>query len=432
MFDAITVGGGLAGLQLSSLLAKDGMKTLVLEKNARLGGRAFILERDGFVLDNGVHLIRFGPESAPAKVMRYIGKKINFVDLGTSYVLDKDGEVKIFPTKPLTFLKSKIFTFRDTLTALRTMIKLRKGNFDNLLEKSVKEWMDENGFEGGLRRYFHLVSASMLVCPFTEKASVGELLRNIQKVLKRKISVMYPQGGWKPMFDAWQDVIKKNGEIRTNSPVKNIVVENGKAKGVKLENGEIIQSKIVVISIPVQQLFSILDESLVPSDFVNLCKNLKPTAGISIDYCLNKKISEDKGLWYIYEPMSFGLFTSNLEPSLAPSNKQILTFFYPRPVEEMEDKELRERRAEELEKAINSLFPGINENLHWKRISFLKMVDGVEVNVHQHRKKRPGFKVPGIENIYLVGDSTAGDGAGGDVGHESVIECYSEITGKRI
>jgi len=56
----------------------------------------------------------------------------------------------------------------------------------------------------------------------------------------------------------------------------------------------------------------------------------------------------------------------------------------------------------------------------------------VEVNINQHREKRPGYSVPGIENLYLVGDSLKGPGAGGDVGHESVLGCYVEMTGKNV
>ena len=53
-----------------------------------------------------------------------------------------------------------------------------------------------------------------------------------------------------------------------------------------------------------------------------------------------------------------------------------------------------------------------------------QIFDGVEVNINQYREKRPKFRVPGIKNLYLVGDSTAGKGAGGDIGHNSVWDTY--------
>ena len=62
MTDTIIVGAGICGLQLAALLASDGQEVLVLEKQSRPGGRAYIWEKDGFKVDNGVHLVRFGPK----------------------------------------------------------------------------------------------------------------------------------------------------------------------------------------------------------------------------------------------------------------------------------------------------------------------------------------------------------------------------------
>ena len=39
-FDTIIIGGGLAGLTCATLLAKAGLKVILLEKNKRLGGYA--------------------------------------------------------------------------------------------------------------------------------------------------------------------------------------------------------------------------------------------------------------------------------------------------------------------------------------------------------------------------------------------------------
>ena len=44
------------------------------------------------------------------------------------------------------------------------------------------------------------------------------------------------------------------------------------------------------------------------------------TAGVVIDYGLKRKVSQDDGLWYLWEPMSFGNFTSNLRPDTAPAS----------------------------------------------------------------------------------------------------------------
>jgi phytoene dehydrogenase-like protein len=51
-YDVIVVGGGIGGLSIGALMAKDGRKTLVLEQNKRIGG---------FCSTNGVGGYRGGP-----------------------------------------------------------------------------------------------------------------------------------------------------------------------------------------------------------------------------------------------------------------------------------------------------------------------------------------------------------------------------------
>ena len=50
---AVVVGGGIAGLASAALLAKAGMKVTLLEAREKVGGRAYIWEKDGFTFDMG-------------------------------------------------------------------------------------------------------------------------------------------------------------------------------------------------------------------------------------------------------------------------------------------------------------------------------------------------------------------------------------------
>ncbi|WP_218220735.1 phytoene desaturase family protein [Nesterenkonia sp. Act20] len=49
----LVIGAGVAGLATAALLAREGHKVTVLEKGTRTGGRAGVLERDGFQFDTG-------------------------------------------------------------------------------------------------------------------------------------------------------------------------------------------------------------------------------------------------------------------------------------------------------------------------------------------------------------------------------------------
>ena len=427
MYDTIIVGGGITGLQLGALLANDGEKVLLLEKGARLGGRAAVVKRKGFLVDYGIHLIRFGPESAVSKTCRQLGHEIEYNSLGTSWVKDVDGKIKVFPTGPKLFLTTKLLGVRDKIKAAKLLGQIRKGaHSQELREKSVKEWLDENNVQGGLRRYFHLVSASMMVCPFIERTSVGEMFENMQKVLQTGISVMYPKGGWQPLINLFKDKIEEQGEIRLKAPVKRLNVEGGKVTGVYVEDEELISANKVVLTMPSFELPSLLPDRVDP-DFVESCKTNNPTSGIVLDYGLQNPVSDIDGLCYMYHPMSFGMFTSNVEPSLAPEGKQHLTWLQPVDSKKIKQKQWAKKKCEELEKNLFNFFPRLEDSIEWRRVLYLPVVDGTEVNIHQTEDKRPSSVVPGVNNLFLVGDSIAAPGAGGDVGHEAVHVTYNKI-----
>ena len=56
-YDAIIVGSGLGGLASAIILAKEGKKVLVLEKNNQFGGNLQTFSRNKTIFDTGIHYI---------------------------------------------------------------------------------------------------------------------------------------------------------------------------------------------------------------------------------------------------------------------------------------------------------------------------------------------------------------------------------------
>lgn len=432
MFDYVFAGGGITALELGALLSREGASVLILEKAAHVGGRAFLWEKNGFTADYGIHLVRFGPRSALSRVCRRLGYEIRYAKPGKSRLFEPDGSSRVFPTDPLSFILTDMFSTYERLRAVKAVIDIRRSsNLHKLYRISVKRWLDETGMSGGLRRYFELLSSSMLVCPFTERASAGELLINVRKVLRTGYSALYPSDGWKPIFDLFLSKIGKRGEVRTGCAVEKVLVSGGRTAGV-VAAGHEIQAETVVINLPAQQVFSILDEKDFPLDFVKTCGELRPTAGISIDYGLSRRVSDSRGLSFFTSPVSFGLFTSNLCPAVAPEGRQLFTVFMPAEIADIENAEKAAGLEQAVEQAAFMAFPEMASSVLWRRPMRLKMVDGAEVNVDQIHLDRPDFRAPGVENLFFVGDSTCAHGAGGDVGHESAVDCFKEITGREL
>ena len=56
----VIVGAGFGGLSVGALLARSGISVTIFESDNELGGRAKCIEREGYIVDLGLHANRFG------------------------------------------------------------------------------------------------------------------------------------------------------------------------------------------------------------------------------------------------------------------------------------------------------------------------------------------------------------------------------------
>lgn len=424
-FDFIVIGGGICGLQIGALCSTLG-KVLLIEKTGNIGGRARVVEKNGFLLDWGPHPIRFGPNSSIALTLKDVGiKTAQFINPGLTYAYMKDGTRHIFPSGVKGFLKTKMISLPKFGGVLLKINRDLKKNPQKILNMSFSQAIQEYKIDPQTQKALLIGSASMQVNPFPERSSIGEFIYNLLQVLKKK-SVFYPKGGWNYFFDNLSLVIEKNGgTIQLNKKVDRIIVENGNALGIEM-SGNIIKGKNIISTIPIQQIFEILDPSLIPENIVEKCKNQRQTAGIVIDFCLSKPIT-DETLVFFEEPPSFGMCPSNMSPEVAPIGKSLMTFFAPTEISIIKNKEQREQFHKKFRDIILKTYPELEKLIEYERPLFLDMVDGIEIAIDQNRINRVKPEDIKIKNLFLTGDSIGGEGAGGDIGHTSVRECFELI-----
>ena len=426
-FDFIVIGGGICGFEIGALLSRHG-KVLLLEKSSKIGGRARVIKKDGFLLDYGPHPVRFGPKSALGQTCEDAGFSVDFIKPGLMYAFMADGKQHIFPSgSPAAILKTKMVSKLKLAKLLLRVKRYSEEELKDLYTMSLQEFYEEQNIDPGIQQYLNMVSASMMVNPFPEKSSIGALFENVLEVL-RKGSVYYPRGGWTSFFEGFQKTIEDNGgEIRVGTEVSKILVKDGKAVGVETKDGP-IEAGCIVNTIPIQHLFTILDKNLVDPEFAELCETLAPTAGVSIDFALKKPISDIDGIFFFEDPPGFGFIPTNLSPDIAPEGKSLISVFAPTDVEVIEKKETARALRDKLRAATIQAFPTIEDNLLFEHVLFFPMVDGVQITTKQHPDYRPRYQTaPVIDNLFLTGDSTGGEGAGGDIGHTSVRGCFELI-----
>ncbi len=99
--DVIIIGSGLGGLACGTILAKEGYKVCVLEKNKQIGGMLQIFVRDRVIFDTGVHYVGGLDEGQNLnQLFKYLGimDKVNIRKMDENFV---DG--LIFKDDPIVY-----------------------------------------------------------------------------------------------------------------------------------------------------------------------------------------------------------------------------------------------------------------------------------------------------------------------------------------
>ncbi len=87
-YDAVIIGSGMGGLCTAYIMAKEGMKVCVLEKNRQIGGSLQIFSRDKTIFDTGVHYI--GSLAPGQNLYRYF-KYFGLMEALKLHKMDEDG-----------------------------------------------------------------------------------------------------------------------------------------------------------------------------------------------------------------------------------------------------------------------------------------------------------------------------------------------------
>lgn len=420
-YDAIIIGAGTSGLSVAALLSNKGYKTLVLERQKWLGGRARTFKKEGYTVDYGIHSLRGNYQ----RVFHPLGMEVHKARMPISkgIIIEDRGILHKLP-KISSLFKAKTLTLRDINLLIRNLGQLALFNPKRYFNISIGQWLEAIGASQNLLKLFRLLSMTLLVCPFLERASLGEFLLNIRHL--NITGLGHPEFGFHQIHQALLWKIKQcGGSVQTEQKVDEIIVKNNNAVGVRLDDKEIL-AKIIISSLPVQKLHTILDPSLLDPDYRTFIKNLRPTAGISFDYGLKTKVRKEV-MFLTQKPDILGSFTSNIDSTTAPKGHQLVTFLNILNQDDVKNSLKAKKQIGIIENKIFNMFPKLTDQIEWKRILFLEMVDGVELNINQTQDKRPDVQVPNISNLFIASDSTNAAGAGGDIAFSSAKLCFDRI-----
>jgi len=280
------------------------------------------------------------------------------------------------------------------------------------------------------------------------------------------------KGGMGMFSEAIRKAVEDNGgEVRLGTRVKSILVENGKAIGVELRDGERITAHVVLSNLDACATFTrLVGEDHLPSDFVRMVKRIKHTNPYLEIHVTLKELPEfvgglafankDKIRWsmsYIpsadhlercwdackwgkvpEEPYSSYYIPSLLDDSLAPPGYHTATFwsqYFPVTAPRDQHKRLKEEMADKVIGQMCRFAPNLKEaivdRVVFSPLHYEKMLGATEgdyssglMRPDQAFDFRPvvgwaDYKTP-VENLYLCGATChPGPGVNGVPGYNS-------------
>lgn len=270
----LVVGSGFAGLSVAIRLQNRGHNVILIEKRDKLGGRAYLFEKDGFKFDAGPTVI-----TAPwlfDEIFESCGKKredyVEFIPLDPFYKIffengksftyngireeviseirkfnpdDVDGYLRFFESTKKIFktgfelIDTPFNKISDMFSILPDLIKLRSyQSVYNYVSKFIKN--DE------LRKVFSFHSLLIGGNPF-RTTNIYTLIH----FLEQKWGVWYAKGGTYSIIKALEKLfVELGGVIRLNTEMTEILADSNfnksKVKGIKVNSGEEIYSDLVV------------------------------------------------------------------------------------------------------------------------------------------------------------------------------------------
>lgn len=331
--------------------------------------------------------------------------------------------------------------------------------FEN--DMTVTEWVNQYSEHPVIHGIVQFMCAAMF-CISAKKTSAAEFLYCFKKEMMAPEGFHYPAtGGAQAIPNALEAAIKKfGGEIHANTRVSEIIIKDNKAVGVRVGDKE-YKAPIVVSNLAIQMTTStLLGKDLLENSYYQRMSKLQPsfsamTFKIAFKEPLIKKwdfvncyhntkldfadkYSPDDG--YPYSNGFFGPVLSNMDPTLAPPGGQSIIFGTTVPPKGPDWEKWEEVYWWDL----LSYFPDLEKKMLFKEVSIPKdlveltgkpagPVEGLGLIPEQVGKNKPSSIVPGIEGLYICGD-TAGKsahGIGTQLACDSGIQVADAILGLR-
>ena len=435
-YDVLVIGAGIGGLTAAALLAKKGLKVLVIEQHYLPGGCASIFRRSGFTFDVGASLFfGFGEEGYNPHqfVMNELEEDISLVPMDETFTihLDKNKKVSMY-TDRNRFWDELCSSFPHQKSEIKALLNEFESFYNDSLDSyggqffAPAETPPDHGkklfltrplyllrllryllsTQGQLfRRFtkdpeilklFTLLNQNMTTCDLDQTPAIAGPMIHVESYTG---GCYYAQGSPQILANKLEKAIQKyGGKILYKNRVKKILIEDGAAIGCQLDNGIKLYCKTLISNATVWNLYGkLIDRENISTKKFNWAKNFRPSYSIFAVYLgvnsdvIPKDTKPTQILPFTYKDIPTYLtvyITSFFDPDASPEGTHSLCIFLPVTTpdkamptdgkDKYQDRVYKESKKEKAAEIINYLdknyFPGLKNNILVQEIATPKTI----------------------------------------------------------
>ncbi len=323
-YDAVIIGAGHNGLVAACYLQRAGLRVLVLERNEHIGGATTSISRyKDYTYSNCSYVYSlFRQEIARTLELYKYGLQVIPYEGGSQIIKNPDGsydsmgtywhddanrrEIERFSPRDANayerlnrdivrqcrFIKPLLmrtppdptsFKPRDIMELLYLGKRFYGMGKEQMLETirfytmSVGDYLNEYLENDALKSYLAGGATVGTALGVYSPGTAYILLHHAMGDIDGTVGAWgFARGGMGSVASALNDsFLASGGHVRVNAGVSKFIVQNGKVKGMQLENGETVKAKLVVSGMDVRRTFNAIDSNELPAWVVDRVSNFR-------------------------------------------------------------------------------------------------------------------------------------------------------------
>jgi len=284
-YDVIIVGGGIAGLTAAAYSAKEGLKTVLIEKQPKTGGLINAFEDEGFVFDAGARAFENSGIIFP--MLRQLGINIDFIKSKVSLgiedrIVSFDSEEKIdeygkvltekFPEseqeiKNIMNEIKKIIDYMDVLYGIDNPLFIDYMKDKKYLFKTLLPWFIK--YQKNMKKIKKLnIPVEDFLKKFTQNQKLIDMITQLffkntptffaLSYFGSYLDYYYPRGGTYTFAKAMEKyAVENKGEILINTEVIEVIPDEGV---LKTSNGDKFFFKEMIWAADLKTFYNIINQ----------------------------------------------------------------------------------------------------------------------------------------------------------------------------